>query len=232
LSEANGGLDEDNLASAFRIRDYHIRPEEAIRVRSDFTRVSVDYFSENESGADVDDTDTKASLVNVAGCGLRFHVPYQADVLWNVGFFVNIFRLHIGSDNDEQDATDTLVGNVRYQLSLSESGGNPTALTHTRRRLPVSVSLNPNPADASLGVHEMVCSFYIDLNHFSRDLAAGWHDIQLRLQLSDPSGGTTETVLRSSSSNETALRTSRLEHAVHTRVTFGIRNPVAITFHS
>ena len=229
-SESNGGLSSANLDGKFKVQDHHVWPEEAIRVRSDYMRDSIDYFSEAETGADVAEDAAREELFNVAGCGLRFYVPYASSVLWNVGFFVNIFRLHRGSSSNQEDSTNQAFGDVRLQLSISEAGGAYSVISHSKRTLPVSARLDTT--SFGLSVYESTCAFRFDLHHFSRDIAAGWHDIHLKLLLSEPAGGLSSDVTRSIPKDNGSTRDRDYSHRLHNRVTFGIRNPVAIVFAS
>jgi len=227
-SESNGGLDAGNFAAAFRARDHHIWPEEAVRTRGEQSREPVDYWSEADAGPDVDDGNAREELINVAGCGLRFYVPYKSSVLWNIGFFVHVFRPFIGSKNDQEVSSYTH-GDIRLQLSLSEAGGSYGKVAHTRRSLPVSVFIDNDPADPRVTLYEDWCSFYFDFHHMSRNINAGWHDIQLRLGLTEPGGGTQHNIKRVvPSDTNPAGRTQIWNHSIHNRVTFGVRNPTGL----
>lgn len=229
IGEANGNLNINNLAGTFKVRDYLVRPEEAVRVRSDYARDTVDYFSEVESGPDVADEHAREELVNVAGCGLRFWIPYASSVLWDMGFFVNVFRPHIGAATAQEDTTNDDFGEIRLQLSIGHSGNTPSVVAETKRGLPVSVQVESSAPYDEIGLHENVCSFYIDLHHLSRVTQAGWCDLHLRMLLREPeSASKRNVVVNLPKDNTGAPRTLTLAHTLHNRVSFGIRHPVAL----
>lgn len=227
LGEVNGNLDINNFDPTFRVQDYHVRPEEVVRVRSDYARDSVDYFSEAESGPPVADENEREELVNVAGCGMRFWIPYASTVVLNMGFFVNLFRLHLGSTSDQESVTDTDYGDVRVQLSIGSAGSAPVVVKETKRGLPVSAQLNPSSTYV-LENWEDVGSFYIDLHHTTR-ATPGWFDVHLRMLLSEGIGGVSYNVYRTfPKAGGGATRNLTHPHQAHTRVSFGIRHPVAL----
>lgn len=228
-SEANGGIQAANLDAAFAIQDYHVWPEEAVRVRGDNSRQMVDYFSDFESGPDVAEDAVREELINVAGCGLRFYLPYSADVLMTAGFFVSIWRPHIASGSQE-DSTDIDVGDVRMQMVIdlpAGSAGSSGVVSHTKRGLPVSVRLNIFN-DTMLQVEQVAC-FYFNLHHFERSVAAGFVDFHLRLLLKQ-SGFETRAVFTPIPRDDSGggSRDITLDHNLFDRVTFGIRNPCAL----
>lgn len=233
LGEVNGNLNINNFSGgAFAVRDYLVRPEEAVRVRSDYARDSVDYFSEAESGPDVADENAREELINVAGCGLRFWIPYAAVVVWNMGFFVNIFRIHRGRNGNGEDTTDDSFGDIRIQLSVGIDSGTPSVIQESKRGLPVSAELN-TVSPFSLTNYEEVGSFYIDLHHTSRTTGAGWVDLHLRLLLTEPADGLADSVLRTLPKDIAgAARNTTADHQIHNRVSFGIRHPVALVLKS
>lgn len=230
LGEANGNLDINNFDPTFQVRDYHIRPEEAVRVRSDYARDSIDYFSEAESGPDVAEDAVREELVDVAGCGMRFWIPYASVVTVNMGFFVNIFRLHLGSNTDQESTTNIDFGDVRLQLSIGSGGSAPVVIQETKRGLPVSAQLNPS-STYGLENWEEVGSFYIDLHHTSR-ASFGWYDVHLRMLLSEASDDVNYNVLRNFPQAVATARPYTGQHRIHTRVSFGIRHPVALVLKS
>lgn len=227
LGEANGNLNINNFDAAFEVRDYLIRPEEAVRVRSDYARDSIDYFSEAESGADATTATAREELVNVAGCGLRFWIPYASTIIWNMGFFVNIFRLHRGSNSDPAELTNDEYGEVRLQLSVGVAGAAPSVVQESKRGLPVSARLDTT--SSALSVWEELSSFYIDLHHTSRVSGPGWCDIHLRMLLREPEDAPARNIARSyPKDNGGGARTLTIAHTLHNRVSFGVRHPVAL----
>lgn len=229
IGEVNGNLMIDNLAGSFQVRDYLIRQEEAVRVRSDYARDTVDYFSEVESGPDVADEAAREELVNVAGCGLRFWIPYASSVLWNMGFFVNLFRPHLGSSTAQEDSTNDDFGEVRLQLSVGHSGNAPSGVAESKRGLPASVRIETASPYAVAAPYEHICSFYIDLHHLSRVTQAGWCDIHLRMLLREPEGAATRNIIvQLPKDNTGGARSLTLAHTLHNRVSFGVRHPVAL----
>ena len=229
IGEINGSIDHLNLTGAFQVRDYHVREEEMVRVRSDYARDTVDYFSEVESGPDVADEAAREELVNVAGCGLRFWIPYASSVLWTMGFFVNLFRPHLGSSTAQEDTINDDFGEIRLQLSIGHSGSAPSVVAESKRGLPASVRIETSAPYAVATPYEHVCSFYIDLHHLSRVTQAGWCDIHLRMLLREPESASTQNVIvQLPKDNTGGPRSLTLAHTLHNRVSFGIRHPVAL----
>lgn len=227
-SEANGYLGAANLDPAFEIEDYHVWPEEAIRVRSEYTNIAVDYMSDKETGADVAEDNVREELVNVAGCGLRFYVPYNCDILWTVGFFVTIWRPHFGTLAQE-DTTDVLLGDVRLQLSMDLPAGSAESsgtLTHTKRGLPASVQVDSDTN--RMKQREDVACFYINLHHLTRDVTPGWADIHLRLLLRNPSTPYTADLITLVPKKRSGFKELAVNHEFSIRTTFGTRNPVGL----
>lgn len=225
-SEANGNL--FSFDAGFEMKDYHVWPEEAMRVRSDYTNIAVDYMSEVETGADVLDGDVREELINVAGCGLRFYVPYPCDVLWSVGFFVTVWRPHFGSMSQE-DATNSVLGDVRLQLSMDlpplsvEADG---VISHTKRGLPASVHVDS--ATDRMRQREDVACFYINLHHLTRNVSKGWADIHLKLLLKNPSTPYTADVITLVPRKRNGFKEKALSHEFFIRTTFGARNAVGL----
>lgn len=226
-SEANGGIQAANTDLAFEIQDYHVWPEEAVRVRGDNNRQTVDYFSAVETGADVADGNAREELVNVAGCGLRFYVPYQCDVLFTAGFFVSVWRPHVGGD--QEDATNIDLGDIRMQLTMdlpTGSVGTSGVIGHSKRGLPVSVRVN-TATDVVTQVEDVAC-FYFNLHHYEREVSMGFVDFHLRLLIKQPPGELTYAVVIPIPADTTGARTLSIDHNFYNRVTFGIRNPCAL----
>lgn len=229
-SEANGWLDSNNRDPSFLVQNYHVWPEEAMRVRTDDNRQTVDYLSAVETGADVVDGNAREELVNVAGCGLRFYLPYSSDVLLTAGFFVSVWRPHVASSNQEVN-TNVNLGDIRMQLTMdlpAGSGGSSGVISHSKRGLPVSVRLNLNDG-VLLQVEDVAC-FYFNLHHFERDVTKGFMDFHLRLLVKQPPGEATYSVTSPIPRDSTGVRTLALNHNFYNRVTFGIRNPCALVF--
>lgn len=226
-SEANGGIQAANLDAAFAIQDYHVWPEEAVRVRGDNNRQTVDYFSAVETGADVADGNVREEMVNVAGCGLRFYLPYRADVLMTAGFFVSVWRPHAaGSEND---GINIDLGDIRLQMTIdlpAGSAGSSGVVNHTKRGLPVSVRVNV--ATGIVTQVEDVACFYFNLHHFERNVTAGFVDFHLRLLVKQPPGDLTYSVVTPIPADTTGARSVSYSHNFYNRVTFGIRNPCAL----
>lgn len=228
LGEVNGNLNIDNLAAAFAVTDYLVRPEEAVRVRSDYARDSIDYFSEAEGGPTVADEAQREELINVAGCGLRFWIPYAAAVVFNMGFFVNVFRLHYGSETSQEVLANIDFGDIRLQLSVGVDGAAPSIIQESKRGLPISARLDASsPYD--LDGFDEVASFYIDLHHTARTTGAGWCDVHLRMLLSETDNPTTWQILRNiPKAGGGGAKAITVTHNIHNRVSFGIRHPVAL----
>lgn len=217
MSESNGGLDTNNFTVGFEIEDYHVWPEEAVRVRTDKSREAVDYFSINVQQAESDNWDVR----NVASCGVRFYVPYSGIILFNVGFFVNYFRPYIG---DSQEAgPDNPYGRIRYWLVMNDD----TPLDATIRRLPCSAYINQGTPEVE--VYEASSAFYVNLHHYARGVTPGWYDIQLKVQIENDANNADEAINRVIPGNGSSQTvTEEYEHDVYNRVTFGIRNATAL----
>lgn len=228
-SEVNGGIQAANTDLAFEIQDYHVWPEEAMRVRGDNNRQTVDYFSDFEAGPSVGEDNVREELANVAGCGLRFYVPYACDILVTAGFFVSIWRPHIASSSQEVN-TDVDVGDVRLQMTIDlppGSIGSSGTISHSKRGLPVSVRLNLFN-DTLLQVEQVAC-FYFNLHHYERDVSAGFVDFHVRLLLKQD-GFETRAVFTPIPRDDSVggSRDITINHNLFERVTFGIRNPCAL----
>lgn len=228
-SEANGGLQAVNTDLAFEIQDYHVWPEEAVRVRGDNNRQTVDYFSAVETGADVTDGDVREELVNVAGCGLRFYVPYRCDALFTAGFFVSVWRPHVGGD--QEDATNIDLGDIRMQLTQdlpAGSAGSSGVIGHTKRGLPVSVRVALAGGIGTVTQVEDVACFYFNLHHYERDITTGFVDFHLRLLIKQPPGELTYPTVTNVPRDSAGVRAYNYDHNYYLRTTFGIRNPCAL----
>lgn len=229
FSEVNGDLMASNLDAAFQMENYHVWPEEAVRVRSDYNNVAVDYMSETETGAQVADGNVREELIAVAGCGLRFYVPYPCDILWSMGFFITIWRPHFGVAADQEDVEDLVLGDIRTQISMNLPVGSVESsgvIAHTKRGYPASVQSNRDTG--GLSQHEDVACFYVNLHHLTRDVSKGWADIHLKLLLKNPGGGYSSPVLFLTPRRWGGFKEKLINHDFYIRATFGSRNAVGL----
>lgn len=168
FSKCNGGIDADQLAGGFQVRQEHVWPEEASRLRSDHGLDDLDFLS-NASG-EADET-INNQFVSIPGTGCRFHVPWApAAIFWQWQVFVTCWRYQ--RVNDETPAAITLLPFI-----------DNSPIPHLRRGMPATVHPADTNAASELRRNQSVCSFWLDLTHLQMAPGAGWHDADLRVWL-------------------------------------------------
>ena len=208
MSEANGGLDSNNLNPNFKAQPEHIQPEAMVIGRQEESRVRVDCFSDLFAKAGTDSTDPVTSdtmtyaeatgdyWVAVPGCALRFWQPYDATVaLWQWSMFFHparmlMLRQYVDGEPVEE-FNDRGVENSWYDRKATCDMGlavkiDGTLIEHSRRRTQVGLISRDNNSSLSASYDGFMSRAYggrtaqwWDMQHMSTPLAAGWHDLQL-----------------------------------------------------
>lgn len=206
MSEPNGGLDTNNMAGGFQVQPEHVQPGEVVRAYQEQALDSVDYTSDSfsESG------DASNAYVGLAGCSVRVFLPYTAAiVLWQWTVFAHCFRFRDGASGAGTNAA------IRMRASVDGS-----AVPSTRRLFP-ETWYDDNAGGARLYGRETRAAYSRDLAHLSRNLAAGWHELDVRLYMDLVD--ITESIARDFTA--TSITT---DHYMHHRLTAGIRNARAL----
>lgn len=226
MSESNGGLDNSNLNGSFAVQDHHIAPETIVRARHDFGRDSVDYFTEEASPGN---TTAEYDVRNVASCGLRFYIPYNGIILFNVQFFVNFFRLFMGTTDQEQITPNQEFGIIKHWLEIGTPTGSSRA-DATIRAIPCSAW--HNNLTSNVINREPFMGFAVNMHHIVRGATPGWYDVQLKLLIDRDIGFATRDINRTFPSDGSPGSkdgvTEEYTHSVYSRVSFGVRNATAL----
>jgi hypothetical protein len=225
MSEPNGGLQVVNLDAAFTVRDEHIMPEEAVVARMDGTTIPMDVY--NNAFGIRDDEDPV--YVALAGLGQRVYVPYaMAAVLFQWSFHVSVFRPFMNNE-ENQNGPDLAKIAVRVFVDGVEQPA-------WRRNFPVSAQVDLTN-DTFIN-QEQICPLWFDLSYLDIGVAAGYHEISVKLYLPrlsynpqdldpNPSELTIPVPLSAFSPSGTA---DTVNCTVHTRISFGVRNVRCVMF--
>lgn len=208
MSEPNGGLDNTNLVGGFQIQREHVWPGEAVRTTMEEQLPSVDYMNDGFSEANGAD----GAFATIAGMSCRIFLPYQAAVvLWQWSLFIHHFRFRDG----------TSAFDVSPQIRV-RAGLDGTAVQHTQRLLAATAfDDNRGAGFDAVESRESRNARHWDQAHLSQNLAAGWHEMTVRLlmdttALDEPIDVTIGT--------QTVKPTCHLFH----RATIGVRNVRAL----
>jgi hypothetical protein len=221
MSEPNGNLGIANLDPAFVVRDEHIMSEEAVMAKAETMTMPMDIYS-NAFGIK---NDTGQAYVPIGGLCQRVYIPFAASaVLWQWSFFAACFRPAITYDGDTQDSRL-----VELAMKLYIDGVEYPAF---RRFLPCT-SYFENAASESEFNYENVGANWFDITKLQQNVAAGYHELTIRLfapratnPLSETDEGPTfytPVGLFGPNSPQTTCR-------VYTRVTYGNRSVRFVMF--
>ena len=203
MSEANGGLDSNNLASGFRLRREHIQAGGMVAVKADM------FDDINEMVCEYTGDTTNTRLVPVGGCACRGYIPFNPS---SVRFVVQAFVI-------PGAVTLADVGPSSYDTRLAVFI-NGSQYSHTNMKLhapselitatgvlngnnPKSIATAPNWVSHAITV--------------TSGITKGFNEVHLRLFLRQP--GVTYNV-----SYSTALGSTTQSSTMFSRVGFGFRN--------
>lgn len=228
MSEPNGGLQVVNLDAAFTVRDEHVMPEEAVVARMDGTTIPMDVY--NNAFGIRDDEDPV--YVAIAGLGERVYVPYaMAAVLWQWSFHVSVFRPFMNNP-ENQNGPDLAKIAVRVFVDGVEQPA-------WRRNFPVSAEVSLPSGGGAFVNHEQICPLWFDLSYLDLGVAAGYHEISVKLYLPrlsynpqdlDPNPDELSIPVGLSAFSPSGSTSDTVNCTVHTRISFGVRNVRCVMF--
>lgn len=212
LSEPNGGVDSDNLASSFEIKPDHLQPEQLTFARAQGSVSTLDNMGDANFTAagprDLDDpaSDTYREITHLsadetmagqmlAGCGIRVYLPFDASVvLWHASLFWHVARFSFPDLNDFIRIPPALII-TRMEI---DGVGEP----HTRREYPPTVfqksaddymnSIRATHTSA-LQTTEVAMSQHRDICHMSTDMSAGFHEMYVSFYV-EPRGNLKDVI--------------------------------------
>jgi len=235
MSEANGGL--DTFHASFAVKQEHVWPEEAVRVRQDAATETIDIFSEAhaDSGEDV-------TFRPVAGCSTKVYMPYAATLaLWEWSVFISEAHVHIHTaDSYTHEPTATFVPlnsstpAMFIRARLISPSGTVTEIDHTLRHLPKTLGFNATSGITGFKNYEARSCFHFGMHHLQETVTAGWHELSLTLHQEpvtiEPIGESAERTQYEVSINRSLGKlTDFYDHLVYQRASFGIRNARVLT---
>jgi hypothetical protein len=224
MSEPNGGLQVVNLDAAFTIRDEHIMPEEAVVARMDGSTVPMDVYN-NAFGIRDDDDPT---YVPLAGLGERLYIPYaMTAVVWQWALHISVVRPWI-NDPEEQSGPELANMGIRVFIDGVEQ---PTY----RRTFPTTLSLTGTPGlDMAFKDYEHTSQLWYDFALLQNNVAAGFHELTVKLYLPRVTYGSEEVLFFTPMSSFTGTfdppSTDTVECTMHTRISFGTRSVRCVMF--
>jgi len=231
MSEPNGGLSSDNLASDFLVRKEHVHPEEVVRSRQNHAVTTMDYMSDA-----VGNSSSDGAFTPIAGSSVRIYLPYDTSVaLWQVSLFYSSWRVYQiiegGSDDDTIHTKDIFV-------KLFVDG---RAMDHTWRNLPLSVPIDkdhyadaddardPDVGDLDKTYEGLSGTGYLDLTHMDQNVSAGWHSVTAKLFMESTYTGAGDPLKAWYDIRYTLDHPWVNEISYSHRATFGFRNARVLT---
>ena len=231
MSEANGGLELDNLHPDFKVEGEHLQIEQTSLARQGSNQTSIDCF-QSAFGRAPADTYTVATapsdlFVAIPGCSIRFYQPYDAScAFFSWSLFVDPYNYReFGTDGAGGQTVDTNTD----PLMMIAAKLDGTLLNHTRRQLTQTVWGGPTAGVAGkyYANGEAKCSQWWDMTHMippTEGLSKGYHDLQICLFMEIMDSQKAIKFYRSwLSSLEGTVRAFQ-------RCAFGIRNAKVVTF--
>jgi len=203
--ELRGNIENANLVSGFQVRAEHIRRREAWKERYNHGRQPLEFFHDLFCREEI-----KATFFPIPDASVRVYLPQTYKVVfWWAQTYTHVWRLRERfTDEEIIDAPTVLIRAYR----------GTTSKGFTTRLLPESVS---TAGVAYYAKYEEKLTRHYNLCVLDEDVAAGWHDMTLRLFM-DPNNG--------SENLDLGMLGSAVAIKSHHKVTFGIRNAGVIAF--
>ena len=231
MSEANGGLESDNLHADFKVESEHLQVEQTSLARQGSNQTSIDCF-QSAFGRAPEDTYTTATapsdlFVAIPGCSIRFYQPYDAScAFFSWSLFIDPYNYREFKPDSENGQSVTTVKDPLMCIAAKIDG---TLIEHTRRKITQTVWGAGNAAVASkvYANGEAKCGQWWDMTHMippAAGLSKGYHDLQICLFMEIMDSQKTVKFYRSwLNSVEGTVRAFQ-------RCAFGIRNAKVVTF--
>lgn len=193
---ANGHIESNNFASAFRIRPHHVRPLQAGDAVSIGQVLSNDYF------ADTNLEDGSSNYIAIVGAGLTFYLPYDVSVaMFSASAFVTGWRIFGKGNTSFADRLDA--PNIKVKAFMASGTGARSMLDHSERKMPQTVHMNSASAGdiAEIAQREQRLTRMFNLVHGRvaggtsphHQLTKGWHTFGLAVLVNQNQTGQSST---------------------------------------
>jgi len=168
-SEPNGQLDAANLDATFQVEAQHIIQGEAARAYGAGSKTTLDFVNQ-AFGTD----DNSDNFKPIPGLAVRFKMPYDCTaVLFTWEFFFSVWRHYEG----------TYAAQTAAPIIQTKAFINGVALAHTLAGCPETV-FGIGPAQAGVKKEHLNAACRSG-SHLASNLAAGWHELSIRLYMGD-----------------------------------------------
>ena len=214
FSEFNGYITSANLNVAFNIRDEHVQSEEAVQIRGHWAGRPLPVYN------DAFPSRAERDFIQIGNLAAKFRLKWDADcVLWQWHTFINHYRqLFVPAF---PDPTEMPIIVLKAFIDGAE-------VPHTRRPLPQSAlqlsTTFPSPPFVYRTNFEDLAAQSLCMSAMSMAVSAGPHSVSVQLFMEPPTE-TTVNYTRDANFGSTVE-----PHILCNRVTFGMRNAMAVAF--
>lgn len=179
LRGINGGINSTNLDPGFSLSVDLIQPAGAIYIdHTPMQTAQVDYISEFMGSDDAD-----LRYVVIAGAGVRFYLPnavrfLKLEVNAQIGqYLISNQTVVVGDGNDTTNDTD---GILRLYVDGSAQTMHDTRLHNWTTEIEIVGAIIAYSGRATR---------HYSFQHMAEDVAAGWHEVMLRLAIANADFG-------------------------------------------